>query len=329
MSRFSLRLLAFLFPIICFVVFLEILVREIPNDYTLKHSNLISGNIEVLTLGNSHAMYGINPDFVDYNTFNASLPAQTINIDLRILQTYEKYLKTLKYIVIPVDYYSFYARLDDGNNVHRKFRYDQFMDASVLTRSDYLQLTSRIIVMEKGIRSTVKSVTDYIVNNETNISCDKNGYFEAVGQVDLEESGKIHSKNHNEYYAYDNYHSNLADLKKLIKLAQQHSWKVLLINCPTWRTYREHLYPQRIENIDSQCISLVEENAHVYYLDLFETIRYQSEDFYDDSHLGKHGAEKLSREINCLIKKIDNNNISGRTFVEDENSVLANNIPCN
>lgn len=310
MVRFLSKLIGFIIPILCGFITLEFLVREIPNDYTLKHSNLLIGDIEVLTLGNSHLMFGVNPDLMNYKTFNASLPAQTMKIDLGILNSYKDHFNDLKYIIIPVDYYSFYAKLENGNNSQRRFRYEQFMDLSLLSGDDYLNFAERAIVLEKGLRSTFSSIGSYFIESKTNVSCETNGYYKAEGQEDLEKSGMIHSKLHNEYYPSSNYNDILEDLRKIIKIAQENSWKVLLVNSPAWETYRRHLYPDRINNINANCLSLVDENEHVYYVDFFTSKSFLSTDYYDSSHLGVAGAEKLTKALNCLIELIDNGHIS-------------------
>ena len=122
MKFFLLKSIFLICPLILLFFLIEVIVRRIPNDYTLKH-NYLSNNmdIEVLTLGNSHVLYGVNPNLIELESFNASLPAQTIKIDYNLLNHYKNNFSNLKYIVIPVDYYSCYAKIEDGNNYPLKF----------------------------------------------------------------------------------------------------------------------------------------------------------------------------------------------------------------
>lgn len=117
MKRFFKKICTFFIPIICVLGFLEILVREIPNDYSLKKNYLTkhSDEIEVLFLGSSHAYYGINPDYItSYNSFNASYISQSLNYDYKILKNYGSNLSSLKAIVIPIDYLTLYGSLETG-----------------------------------------------------------------------------------------------------------------------------------------------------------------------------------------------------------------------
>ena len=82
----------------------EFLLRNIPNDYTYKRNYLDNNakEIEVLYLGNSHILYGINPVFSKYKSFNCAHGSQSLNYDFAILNKYKKQWKKLKLIVVPV-----------------------------------------------------------------------------------------------------------------------------------------------------------------------------------------------------------------------------------
>ena len=66
----------------------ELLLRNIPNDYSFKKNylNTKSNSIEVLFLGSSHIYYGINPEYISRNSFNGSHISQSLNFDLEILE---------------------------------------------------------------------------------------------------------------------------------------------------------------------------------------------------------------------------------------------------
>ena len=71
-----------------FSILLELLIRNIPNDYKLKKSYLDenSNKIENIFLGSSHTYYGIRPEIIIGNSFNASHISQGIYCDYRILK---------------------------------------------------------------------------------------------------------------------------------------------------------------------------------------------------------------------------------------------------
>lgn len=316
MKKFLRKLLLISLPLIGFLGVLELSVRNIPNDYTLKHWNLIrSGDkIEVLTLGNSHLMYGVNPDLITLKAFNASLPAQTIKIDYHVLKEHAKNLKGLKYIIIPIDYYSFYAQIDDGNNYQRKFRYNQFMNVDLISPLEYLHIDKWIITLEKGIRSSLELAKDYYIHGKDQITCEKNGYFEALGQIDLEKSGYIHARRHNEYFKFQNWKNNHHFLEKIIHIAKENKWCIIMITPPALPAYTKHLKIKRIKNIQKQGINYTNKYDNILYVDLLEDKYFLVEDFFDDSHLGLKGANKLSSLIDKIIISHLNNRTKQKYF---------------
>ncbi|HRB69044.1 MAG TPA: hypothetical protein PLC92_02955, partial [Chitinophagales bacterium] len=81
------------------MISLELLLRDIPNDYSFKKNylNTNSNNIEVLFLGSSHIYYGINPEYISQKSFNAAHISQSLNFDLAILEKYKDRWTNLKY----------------------------------------------------------------------------------------------------------------------------------------------------------------------------------------------------------------------------------------
>jgi len=113
MNKFIKKVLIFSTPIIIFIVSMEVILREIPNDYSYKKNYLDthSNELETIFLGSSHAYYAINPEYIHFNSFNAAYVSQSIDYDLEILKKYENRTARLKFIVIPIDYSSLYNRL--------------------------------------------------------------------------------------------------------------------------------------------------------------------------------------------------------------------------
>ncbi|MDR2410253.1 MAG: hypothetical protein LBE13_19380 [Bacteroidales bacterium] len=88
MRKFIVRTFLYLLPVLLFLILLEILLRNIPNDYSYKKKYLDTQfcNIETLILGNSHSFYGIDPVYFSTNTFNAAHVSQSLDYDYEILK---------------------------------------------------------------------------------------------------------------------------------------------------------------------------------------------------------------------------------------------------
>ena len=114
MNKFIKKTLLFCVPVLIFILIMELLLRNIPNDYSYKKKYLDqhSNEIQILFLGSSHAYRAINPKFIHSNSFNAAYVSQSLDYDIEILKKYEKQSKQLKYIVITIDYMSLFSRLE-------------------------------------------------------------------------------------------------------------------------------------------------------------------------------------------------------------------------
>ncbi len=105
---------------------IELILRNIPNDYSYKRKYLDENaeKIEVLFLGNSHVSYDINPAFIQLRSFKASHGSQTIDYDYMLIEKYSTRFKNLKYLVIPIDYFTLFTRFSDGWEENRIKNYN-------------------------------------------------------------------------------------------------------------------------------------------------------------------------------------------------------------
>ena len=88
MKKFISKTIFFLLPIFVLAVIMEVALRAIPNDYKQKRSDMDSRSdeIEILVLGSSHSLYGINPKYFSQNTYNVAYVSQSLDLDYKILE---------------------------------------------------------------------------------------------------------------------------------------------------------------------------------------------------------------------------------------------------
>ena len=70
--------------------------------------------IEILILGNSHATYGVNPDYFTDYAFNIANVGQSIFFDKALTLQNIGVLEELKYVLISLDYHSLYFSSQRG-----------------------------------------------------------------------------------------------------------------------------------------------------------------------------------------------------------------------
>ena len=186
-------------PIFFIAIFSEILLRYIPNDYTLKSDflNKNSTKIETLILGNSHAYRGFNPRYFSDEAFNASNVSQSIDYDYRIFQSHKEKLKNLKNIVCTISYNSYFSRLKMGESSWRAKNYNIYFGFNPLI--DF-ELTSN------SLKFNFNRLKKFYLEDKSSIECNSQGYASFQGTMEDKkfekscvDASKRHHKRNNLY----------------------------------------------------------------------------------------------------------------------------------
>ena len=306
MRKFSLRILTFLLPILIVSVTFEVLLRNIPNDYAYKREYLDNNadEIETLILGSSHTFYGIDPRYFFNNTFNASHVSQSLNYDLEILKKYQDEFKSLKTIVLPISYFSFYSSLESGVESWRiknyMIYYDQNSSESI---SDYSE------VLSNEFKVMIDKLVSYYVKGNKSIYCSNLGWgisYKSENSVDLLVSGEIAAKRHTvlDIESAENkteFSKNKFLVKSIIEWATGRNVKVLLLTLPAFETYQRNLNIEQLQEAIKTTKEICSNNNNCYYENLMMDTSFVVSDFFDADHLSEIGAKKLSVLINQKI----------------------------
>ena len=301
MRKFIIKILFFLSPILIIAISIEILLRNIPNDYSYKNNYLEENadNLETLFLGSSHSYYGINPQYCTGNSFNASHISQTIDLDFQLLKKYSSDLKNLKFLVIPIDYFTLYSRTSTDVESWRMKNYHIYYNLKTsLNPIDYFELFSF------NLNQNYKRISEYYFRNKNNLTCSKLGYGNIIEkQADLIESGKIAAARHT---IYDEKYINesIEIINDFIYYAEENNILILFYTSPAYITYRANLNSTQlnftIKTIDSICNN----HKNSVYINLLDDERFLKDDFRDADHLNRNGAIKLTTIIDAKIKKV-------------------------
>lgn len=124
MKQFLLRTLVFATPLVAFAWFIELKIRQFPNDYSRTESYYRSfppEKIETLILGSSHCKLGLSPEEFHAPTYNYSHQAQSWDIDWLLLQELD--CGGLKRLILSVSYFSFFTLLRENDRDARMLKY--------------------------------------------------------------------------------------------------------------------------------------------------------------------------------------------------------------
>lgn len=301
MKRFLLLLLIFISPVILTLIATELLLRKIPNEYSIKKDYLDenSNQIEILVLGSSHTYIGVNPEFISGNAYNAALVSQSLDYDFEILKKYNGEWDSLKTIVLPISYFSLYFNLENGVESWRVKNYNFYFDLHKGGKWKYFTE-----IFNTPFENNIKRIYKYYLRrNSFKIPTSNLGWgYQSAKQKPkrMEEKGKVAAERHTQKSDYL-FKSNVYHLKNILTLAEQNNWNVLLVTPPAYYTYRKYLNQNQLNStIDIiSNSSLLFEN--VKYYNLIDSPKFLKEDFYDADHLNGKGTAKFSILLNNLI----------------------------
>ena len=307
MRTFALKLFIFSLPILGLIVFVEITLRNIPNDYSYKNQYLINNakDIEVLIMGSSHAFYGINPEYLSVNSFNAAHVSQSIDYDYLIFRKFQKDLPNLGVVVLPISYFTLFSRLSDGVEHWRIPNYRVFYG---IEKEEAPFLNHSLLYGSKPYPLFKKSLSYFIsklflATPYSDISVSNLGFglkYSDRKQANLIVSGKLAAKRHTKDVSkWESQNAEL--LSQFIRECETLGVHVLLITTPTLSEYRNHLDATQISKMNFILSEAAKSHSNVTYQSFMSDNRFSANDFHDADHLNGAGAAKFTRILNALI----------------------------
>lgn len=313
MKKFILKTIFFLLPIFVLAVIMEISLRTIPNDYKQKRDYMDShsNEIEVLILGSSHSLYGINPRYFSQKTYNMAYVSQSLDLDYKILEKYHDRFKNLKTIIVDISYFSLYATLETEAESWRAKNYNIYYDIPTSKATNNFEVLTNKLDINYGRMKL------YYIKRIKNDKAFIDSIFTAKmynGWIPLKPAktfdnleGIAAAKRH----TYDitqkskvEIHDELTNvLGKIVDWSKQKNVKVVFVTTPTYKTYYNRINAVQWDNTHKIIENICRKNSNCQYINLLknEGNLFTEKDFSDADHLSETGAEKMSKLINKLL----------------------------
>ncbi|MES2620658.1 MAG: hypothetical protein V4615_07390 [Bacteroidota bacterium] len=300
MKRFVTHTLLFITPVLLIALCLELLLRNIPNDYSYKKNYLDkhSDSLEVLYLGSSHMYRGINPEFSQMKGFNAAMVSQTLEYDYKIFQLYSEHLASLKWVVISVSSFSYFQRLETSKESWRIKNYTIYWRLT-----DGSKVADHIEILSSKLRLNIARLYNYYILNQPNIYCSELGWGRRQSNfspTDKNKTGNEAAERHNKA-GEEGYEGNIKLVEDIIRTAQQKNIRVLLFTPPAYSTYTTHLDNERLLYTIKKSEAIARAHSNCSYINLLSDSTFGEEDFFDADHLNSAGARKLTQKIDSLL----------------------------
>ena len=306
MNRFLKNVGILMLPIILAWMSLEIFYRKVPNNYTYKNELIktASDSVEVVIFGDSHTFYGLNPKYFSNSTINMANVSQTIYFDNLLIDTYITKLKSLKFVVIPIEYTTFSQADNTQEDYWRKYFYASQMDLVVPNIKWYDPKQYGLALTQKLGKTGTYIKTFF--ENKTLVGCDKKGwgntYTSVVDSLELERLSKLISRKHDDNSM--DFSKNIQRINAIIQQCEANDIQVILVNMPVSQPYLSLLNQEEVTAISKISRDLGQKYKHVTHINLLYDKRFSRLDFHDADHLNINGAEKCSRIINSMIENL-------------------------
>ncbi len=270
----------------------------ITNSYALKNRQLESqaDSIEVLVLGTSQSLHGINPIYFSLKGYNASNTAQSLFYDERITLKYLDKMSHLKYVLIAVSDVSLGFEIIDGPEKWRDYFYAQCWSIKFPEiKSADLHLYSKILLYTPEI-SLGYALQGFHVNLTNDYS--SNGWAQMTTPAEINDhNGYNRVQLHDSYYHIKRFLSINRTLDTLLSELKKRNITPVFFTCPVDSCYYKFADKEKLDNMH-ETISMFCIKYKCKYFDYLTDKRFLISDFGDCDHLNTAGAEKFSKILN-------------------------------
>ena len=324
MKLFLKKILFFNFPLIIIIIMMDLYLSNMNSLYKEKANGMLehANEIEILILGNSHALRGVNPKYFTDNTYNTANSGQSIYFDKEITLRSLERLNNLKYVFISLDYHSLYFSIQRGErNVwsyfgngikHSSIDYNKadvspflfgysplvsfsLLKKDILTKwkfrnhAQYLDFDT-----EEGVSKTDTLVKGFITFSKT-----RTNDFSSINYI-------------NRINVYDEliYTSTekklvLNELDKLITTLQKNGVTPIFFSTPTYKKYNTELDSSIINNnrIDAEILC---KKYNMEFWDYSVNNDFTIHEFFNPDHLNKKGSARFSKMLDSRLKLYKN-----------------------
>ena len=304
MKQFIKKVFFFSFPLLLLLVLAEYRLNKIPNTYNYKRQCLEQqlDSIQILVLGSSRSVFGVDPSYFSYKGFNLGNVSQSIYYDTRLTLKYIDRMPKLKFVLINMSYTSLGTSLKDGIESWRAYYYLQFwgIDYPENTLLD-LKRFSKVFLY-----TPLTALGYCIKGNKVNLlaGLNRNGFMlldTLKSKQNITDSmGKARISLNENNYLESRVPETEKDLETLLIELKKRNIQPVFITPPTLSSFYSYTNPI-IEHKNQEEILLLCKKYKCVYFNHFRDNRFVQKDFNDNDHLNFMGAAKFSKLLNVEI----------------------------
>ena len=312
MKQFLKKIL--MFSVIVMVIFVayELLLLLVPNEFSYKKNYIEKHKDElcILVLGNSHLADCIDCSLLGEGAFNAAQPGRSSYYDLRLLKEYIGQMPKLECIVMPYSYdYQYWGHLHEEKheakfNTYRcmnlKYMGYTYLDGEWWHWSEILN--SNYDHCGRLFGSLYKPLTDLTMCDSLGIELDAS--YDTRGDdwmlKQLPETTSLPDSTEQRL----NYQDNVKIYSEMVTLARDHNIRLIFLAMPIYKTARERVSQQRLDEMNEFVAMLKRINPDIEFYNFIDDPRFVEQDYYNSIHLNNtYGARKFTPLLREIIEK--------------------------
>jgi len=266
-------------------IYIYIVSEKVPTHFKYQRIAELKTS-ELIITGSSHALMGINPNRLLQRSSNIAEINKPIVVDLSIIKTYRKSLPALKYVILPIDYFTLFF---SGETEHYNKRYWHHWGihkegiSKWHVNDCYLETPFDLFAEKKEPLSNHS-----IQSGKWSKFSDKIKDKLASNRID------IWHKTWMDFHAKDSIAKAIEDF---IVFCQNEGIQVILIEMPVPKVTQSYMKAEYL-NFTSDFIKEVKQKYSVMHIDFKQYEALQSDTLFADAdHLNKQGAERLTDSL--------------------------------
>ncbi len=256
-----------------------------------------AGAVEMIVVGSSQSLHGVNPAEFDRPAFNLSNRSQDVYYDAQLVRRYLDRTPHLRLVLLELTYFSLEFDLSSTSSDWRCYLYKR---AYGIPCRDWLRdrdpryynlvgLYGGVTTLKLALRGFSGSLAEPLTDQGWEPRDEKR----PAGRPLNDEDGKVRVQLHHSLMRDETFAAQVDECRWLIADLRRRGIAVAIITPPVHDLYARHIDPAKVERLRKQ-IRAWQEEYQVAYLDHFRDDRFGDEDFFDVDHLNPRGAARFS-----------------------------------
>jgi hypothetical protein len=307
MKTFCKKIVCLFLPFLLLGVYVEVNLRHVENGYSRKKADLERSlsDIEVLTLGSSHGLFGVDPGQFRQKTFNMAYVSQSLYYDRMLLASYLERLPELQAVIVPISYFSLDTSMSASSEKWRCYFYEKYFSipvegAETSGLSGYFDPKRYSMIALYGIPKSFKQLRNNFSLSEVKDQ-QPNGWLRQDLVVAITDKvGKQRVALHESMMYPGMRADNIAHLQAIADMLRKRHVDLYLVTPPVHPAYTRFVDADRYQSMTAATNNFCVANSCTY-LDFFHDKRFNDADFFDSDHLNANGAGKFSQLLDAAL----------------------------